>query len=161
MVWNCNKKLGQSVAYEAIEKCIELADKFGIGQVSVDSAFHYLWGGGYVLDAAKRGYIVYAPQHLFRADGYPQDVRRRKDDRMRLIGTSITAVEIAKISMNAFARLADAPSLIRIDRKNQSPRTANGTYALNPALWTFRSNQDSGSPDRHLAPEGLATSKEL
>ena len=53
-VWNCNKKLGQSVAYEAIEKCIELADKFGIGQVSVDSAFHYLWGGGYVLDAAKR-----------------------------------------------------------------------------------------------------------
>ena len=58
-VWNCNKKLGQSVAYEAIEKCIELADKYGIGQVSVDSAFHYLWGGGYVLDAAKRGYIAY------------------------------------------------------------------------------------------------------
>ena len=58
-VWNCNKKLGQSVAYEAIEKCIELADKYGIGQVSVDSAFHYLWGGGYVLDAAKRGFIAY------------------------------------------------------------------------------------------------------
>ena len=58
-VWNCHKKLGQSVAYQAIEKCIELADKYGIGQVSVDSAFHYLWGGGYVLDAAKRGYIAY------------------------------------------------------------------------------------------------------
>ncbi|MEC9096428.1 MAG: dienelactone hydrolase family protein, partial [Planctomycetota bacterium] len=51
-----------------------------------------------VRGAAKRGYIVYAPQHLFRADGYPQDVRRRMDDRMRLIGTSITAVEIAKIT---------------------------------------------------------------
>ena len=51
-----------------------------------------------VRGAAKRGYVVYAPQHLFRADGYPQDIRRRIDDRMRLIGTSITAVEIAKIT---------------------------------------------------------------
>ena len=58
-VWNCNRKLGQSVAYAAIERCIELADQYGIGQVSVDNAFHYLWGGGYVLDAAKRGYIAY------------------------------------------------------------------------------------------------------
>ena len=51
-----------------------------------------------VRGAAKRGYIVYAPQHLFRAEGYPGDIRRRIDDRMRLIGTSITAVEIAKIT---------------------------------------------------------------
>ena len=27
--------------------------------VSVDNAFHYLWGGGYVIEAAKRGYIAY------------------------------------------------------------------------------------------------------
>ena len=58
-VWNCNKKLGQAVAYQAIDRCIELADKHGIGQVSVDQAFHYLWGGGYVMEAAKRGYIAY------------------------------------------------------------------------------------------------------
>jgi|GEM_PF-15784 len=58
-VWNANKKLGQAVAYEAMETCIELADKYGIGMVSVDQAFHYLWGGGYVIDAAKRGYIAY------------------------------------------------------------------------------------------------------
>ena len=51
-----------------------------------------------VRGAAKRGYVVYAPQHLFRAEGYPGDIRRRIDDRMRLIGTSITAVEIAKIT---------------------------------------------------------------
>jgi ureidoglycolate dehydrogenase (NAD+) len=25
----------------------------------VDNAFHYLWGGGYVMDAAQRGYIAY------------------------------------------------------------------------------------------------------
>ncbi len=57
--WNANRKLGQATAYEALEECICLADKYGIGQVSVDNAFHYLWGGGYVMDAAKRGYIAY------------------------------------------------------------------------------------------------------
>ncbi|HBL46356.1 dienelactone hydrolase family protein [Gimesia sp.] len=51
-----------------------------------------------VRGAVKRGFIVYAPQHLFKADGYPPDIRRQIDDRMRLIGTSITAVEIAKIT---------------------------------------------------------------
>lgn len=58
-IWNANKKLGQSTAYAAMDRAIELADKYGIGQVSVDNAFHYLWGGGYVMDAAKRGYIAY------------------------------------------------------------------------------------------------------
>ncbi|MGC6424267.1 MAG: Ldh family oxidoreductase [Lentimonas sp.] len=58
-IWNANKKLGQATAYEAIDRAIELADKYGIGQVSVDNAFHYLWGGGYVMEAAKRGYIAY------------------------------------------------------------------------------------------------------
>ncbi|MGC6455216.1 MAG: Ldh family oxidoreductase [Coraliomargaritaceae bacterium] len=58
-VWNANKKLGQATAYAAMDRAIELADQYGIGQVSVDNAFHYLWGGGYVMDAAKRGYIAY------------------------------------------------------------------------------------------------------
>lgn len=58
-IWNANRKLGQATAIEAIDRCIELAEKYGIGQVSVDNAFHYLWGGGYVLRAAKRGYIAY------------------------------------------------------------------------------------------------------
>lgn len=58
-VWNANKKLGQATAYEAMDAAIEMADKYGIGQVSVDNAFHYLWGGGYVMDAAKKGYIAY------------------------------------------------------------------------------------------------------
>jgi L-2-hydroxycarboxylate dehydrogenase (NAD+) len=57
--WNAHRKLGQSVAYRAIERCIALADRYGIGQVSVDNAFHYLWGGGYVMAAAERGYIAY------------------------------------------------------------------------------------------------------
>lgn len=57
--WDANLKLGQAVAVEAMETCIELADTYGVGQVSVDNAFHYLWGGGYVMDAARRGYIAY------------------------------------------------------------------------------------------------------
>lgn len=57
--WNANRKLGQAVACEAIETCIKLADEYGSGTVAIDNAFHYLWGGGYVMDAAKRGYIAY------------------------------------------------------------------------------------------------------
>jgi LDH2 family malate/lactate/ureidoglycolate dehydrogenase len=58
-IWNANKKLGQSVAVRAIEAAIKLADQYGVGTVSVDNAFHYLWGGGYVMAAAKRGYLAY------------------------------------------------------------------------------------------------------
>ena len=57
--WNANKKLGQAVAYRAINRAIELADEFGIAQIAVDNAFHYLWGGGYVMEAAERGYFAY------------------------------------------------------------------------------------------------------
>ncbi len=58
-VWNANKKLGQATGYAAIEAAIKLADRHGVGMVSVDNAFHYLWGGGYVMEAARRGYIAY------------------------------------------------------------------------------------------------------
>lgn len=58
-IWDARLKLGQPVAYDAMQRCMELADEFGIGQVSVDNAFHYLWGGGYVMDAALKGYIAY------------------------------------------------------------------------------------------------------
>jgi dienelactone hydrolase len=40
---------------------------------------------------------VFAPQHLFSAEGFPNDIRNRTDERLRLVGTSLTAVEIAKI----------------------------------------------------------------
>jgi len=58
-VWNANRKLGQAVAFEAMDRCMQLADQYGVGMVSVDQAFHYLWGGGYVMEAAKKGYIAY------------------------------------------------------------------------------------------------------
>ena len=58
-IWNAHFKLGQAVAYEAMDTCMKLADKFGVGMVSVDNATHYLWGGGYVMDAALKGYLAY------------------------------------------------------------------------------------------------------
>ena len=58
-IWDAKLKLGQSVAFDAMDRCMELADKYGVGQVSVDNTFHYLWGGGYVMDAALKGYIAY------------------------------------------------------------------------------------------------------
>ena len=58
-IWNANLKCGPAVAYAAMEECISLAEEFGVGTVAVDNAFHYLWGGGYVLEAARRGYIAY------------------------------------------------------------------------------------------------------
>ncbi len=57
--WNANRKLGQATAFAAMEQCMKLADEFGVGVVSVDNAFHYLWGGGYVMEAAKKGYLAY------------------------------------------------------------------------------------------------------
>ena len=58
-IWDANKKLGQAVAKRAFDRAIELADEYGVGIVSVDNAFHYLWGAGYVIEAAKKGYIAY------------------------------------------------------------------------------------------------------
>jgi len=57
--WNANRKLGQAVSFDAMDTCMRLADKYGVGIVSVDNAFHYLWGGGYVIYAARKGYIAY------------------------------------------------------------------------------------------------------
>jgi LDH2 family malate/lactate/ureidoglycolate dehydrogenase len=57
--WNAHRKLGQATAFDAMDTCMRLADEFGVGVVAVDNAFHYLWGGGYVIDAAKKGYIAY------------------------------------------------------------------------------------------------------
>ena len=53
---------------------------------------------GMVRGGVERGYVVWAPTHLFRANGFPPDVRNRTDDRARLVGTSLTAIEIAKIT---------------------------------------------------------------
>jgi L-2-hydroxycarboxylate dehydrogenase (NAD+) len=57
--WNANRKLGQPTALAAMDECMRLADEYGVGVVTVDNAFHYLWGGGYVIQAARKGYVAY------------------------------------------------------------------------------------------------------
>lgn len=57
--WNANKKFGPAVAYRAIDRAIELANEHGIAQIAVDNASPYLWGAGYVMAAAERGFIAY------------------------------------------------------------------------------------------------------
>ena len=86
-----------------------------------------------VRGAVKRGYVVYAPQHLFRAEGYPKDIRGRIDERMRLIGTSITAVEIAKITY-AIDELVKRPE-VDPDRIGMVGLSYGGYYAqVTPAI---------------------------
>jgi len=88
-----------------------------------------------VRGAVKRGYVVYAPQHLFRAEEYPQDIRRQIDDRLRLIGTSITAVEIAKITY-AIDELANRPE-VDMSRIGMVGLSYGGYYAqVTPAIDT-------------------------
>lgn len=88
-----------------------------------------------VRGAVIRGYVVYAPQHLFRAEGYPTDIRRQIDDRMRLIGTSITAVEIAKITF-AIDELVKRPE-VDANRIGMVGLSYGGYYAqVTPAIDT-------------------------
>jgi L-2-hydroxycarboxylate dehydrogenase (NAD+) len=75
-VWDAHQKLGPGVAYAAIETCIALADQYGTGTVSVDNAWHYLWGGAYVLEAARRGYIGYTNCTAMLAEVVPFGGRR-------------------------------------------------------------------------------------
>jgi dienelactone hydrolase len=92
--------------------------------------YHDMVRGG-----VKRGYAVYAPQHLFSADGFPNDIRNKIDERLRLVGTSLTAVEIAKIT-RAIDRLIDRPE---IDPKHIAMvgLSYGGYYALvTPAIDT-------------------------
>lgn len=48
---------GPSAAYQAIDECIEGARKWGVAVVSVKNATHYIWGGSYVLKAAREGLV--------------------------------------------------------------------------------------------------------
>lgn len=66
-------------------------------------------GGNYhdmVRGGVKRGYAVFAPQHLFQGPSFPEEIRDKIDRRLRLIGTSLTAIEIAKINRSLDVLLA-------------------------------------------------------
>jgi dienelactone hydrolase len=92
--------------------------------------YHDMVRGG-----VKRGYVVFAPQHLFSAEGFPKDIRNRMDERMRLVGTSLTAVEIAKITRSLDVILKRPE--VDPDRVAMVGLSYGGYYALvTPALDT-------------------------
>jgi LDH2 family malate/lactate/ureidoglycolate dehydrogenase len=43
--WDAAKCSGFLVALAAVDEAMALADEFGVGIVTVDNAFHYLWFG--------------------------------------------------------------------------------------------------------------------
>ena len=45
-MFDAHRCSGFRAAKLAMEEAIRLADEFGVGVVSVDNAFHYLWGAG-------------------------------------------------------------------------------------------------------------------
>ncbi|MBX3746988.1 MAG: Ldh family oxidoreductase [Verrucomicrobiae bacterium] len=75
-VWNAHRKLGPGVAYAAMDTCVAIAREQGVGMVSVDEAWHYLWGGAYVLEAARQGFIGYTNCTAMLAEVVPFGGRR-------------------------------------------------------------------------------------
>jgi ureidoglycolate dehydrogenase (NAD+) len=153
-VWNANKKLGQPTAHEAINEAIRLAERYGIGQVSVDYAFHYLWGGGYVMQAAKAGYIAYTHCTASLAEVVPYQGKTPK------LGTNPHSWGFPTESTLGFPIVVDwATSVVAMGRVQQLKREGSllppdaavdqqGNYTTDPAqaaaLTTFGGHKGYG-----------------
>lgn len=74
--WNAHRKPGPGVAYAAMDQAMDLARTYGVGMVSVQQAWHYLWGGAYVLEAARKGFIGYTNCTAMLAEVVPHGGRR-------------------------------------------------------------------------------------
>jgi dienelactone hydrolase len=59
--------------------------------------------------AVQKGYAVWEPLLVFYGDGYPPDIRDRLDTRARQSGTSLPAIEIAKMMRGIDALLETQP----------------------------------------------------
>ena len=128
--WNGNKKLGMAVAFEAMDACMKMADEFGSGTVVVDNAFHYLWGGGYVIDAADKGYIAY---------------------------TNCTAGSLAEVVPFLKAEISGRWEPIRTpgDSRRAMPSVLTSASTGRPASWRWgacSSSSAKGKPCRRVLP---------
>ncbi len=55
--WNGNEGIGNTNAEIAMNRAMELADKYGIGCVALGNSNHWMRGGTYGLQAARAGYV--------------------------------------------------------------------------------------------------------
>ncbi len=138
--WNANKKLGQSVAYRAIDRAIELADQFGIAQIAVDNAFHYLWGGGYVMEAAERGYFAYTNCTSALAEVVPYG------GKFPTLGTNPHSWGIPRGEANGFPIVIDwATSTVAMGRVQALKREGK---SLPPGAAVDAAGQPTTDPDK-------------
>ena len=138
--WNSNKKLGQSVAYRAINRAIELADQYGIAQIAVDNAFHYLWGGGYVMEAAERGYFAYTNCTSALAEVVPFG------GKFPTLGTNPHSWGIPSVAANGFPIVIDwATSTVAMGRVQALKREGK---PLPPGAAVDANGQPTTDPDK-------------
>jgi L-2-hydroxycarboxylate dehydrogenase (NAD+) len=141
--WNANRKLGQSVAYRAIDRAIELADRFGIAQIAVDNAFHYLWGGGYVMEAAMRGYYAYTNCTSALAEVVPFG------GKFPTLGTNPHSWGIPSTEANGFPIVMDwATSTVAMGRVQALKREGK---SLPPGAAVDATGQPTTDPDKVAA----------
>jgi L-2-hydroxycarboxylate dehydrogenase (NAD+) len=141
--WNANKKLGQSVAYRAIDRAIELADQYGIAQIAVDNAFHYLWGGGYVMEAAERGYFAYTNCTSALAEVVPFG------GKFPTLGTNPHSWGIPSTAANGFPIVMDwATSTVAMGRVQALKREGK---SLPPGAAVDANGQPTTDPDQVAA----------
>jgi LDH2 family malate/lactate/ureidoglycolate dehydrogenase len=142
-IWNANRKLGQSTAYRAIEAAIALADRYGVGTVSVDNAFHYLWGGGYVMAAARRGYVAYTNCTAALAEVVPFE------GTFPTLGTNPHSWGFPTTAAVGFPIVIDwATSVIAMGRVQQLKREGR---ALPPMAAIDREGRPTTDPDKAVA----------
>src|SRR5580704_2837113 len=141
--WNANRKLGQSTAYRAMDTAIALADRYGVGTVSVDNAFHYLWGGGYVMDAARRGYVAYTNCTAALAEVVPFE------GTFPTLGTNPHSWGFPTTAAVGFPIVIDwATSVIAMGRVQQLKREGR---ALPPMAAIDREGRPTTDPDKAVA----------
>lgn len=142
-VWDAHKKIGPPVAYDAIETCIRLADQHGVGLVSVDNAWHYFWGGAYVLEAAKRGYLAYTQCTAMLAEVVPFGGRRAA------LGTNPHTWALPTTDLVGFPILIDfATSAVAMGRVQQLKREGR---PLPPESAVDSAGQPTTDPERAAA----------
>ena len=131
------------MAYRAIDRAIELADQYGIAQIAVDNAFHYLWGGGYVMEAAERGYYAYTNCTAALAEVVPFG------GKFPTLGTNPHSWGIPSTAANGFPIVMDwATSTVAMGRVQTLKREGK---SLPPGAAVDANGQPTTDPDQVAA----------